>query len=97
MLGCRFRHGEIKFIITQHTSLAVEFKLELCAAHGVIDLFDPNSKLGLSVAVVGRNGHLSDYELAHAESRKWNMYGNFRPGFISDLVMLIFSVYFVLV
>ncbi|KAL0238431.1 hypothetical protein GEMRC1_012904 [Eukaryota sp. GEM-RC1] len=74
------------------------FTLELGVALGVIDLFDHKSKLGLSVSVVGGNGHLPDYEVAYAESRKWNMYGNFnRPGFISDLVKLIFSVYCVLV
>ncbi|KAL0236602.1 hypothetical protein GEMRC1_013180 [Eukaryota sp. GEM-RC1] len=34
-----------------------------------------------------------DYDLAHAESRKWNRYGKFRPGLISDLVPLIFSIF----
>ncbi|KAL0240268.1 hypothetical protein GEMRC1_004936 [Eukaryota sp. GEM-RC1] len=53
-----FRHDEIKNLIAEHTSFAVEFKLKLGAAYGVIDLFDPTSKLGLDVAVVGGNGHL---------------------------------------
>ncbi|KAL0236590.1 hypothetical protein GEMRC1_013231 [Eukaryota sp. GEM-RC1] len=39
-------------LITEHTSFAVEFKLKLGAAYGVIDLFDPHLNSGLDVAVV---------------------------------------------